>query len=100
MGSLAYILVGERLLVADVQTLANQFVRLDVSEPSRVLDCKVARSSLYEHIRERQHDDLHLFDLKDTVRHGGAKKVVDGVLQMQGHICVPNMDGLRELILE
>jgi len=73
MGSLAYISVGERPLAADVQTLANQFVRLDVSESSRVLACTVARSSLYERIRERQYDDPHLLVLKDTVRHGDAK---------------------------
>ncbi|XP_070047019.1 uncharacterized protein [Nicotiana tomentosiformis] len=102
MSSLAYIPVGERPLAVDVQTLGNQFVRLDVSEPSRVLNCTVARSSLYEHIRERQYDDPHLLVLKDTVRHGNAKQVAmreDGVLRIQGRICVPNVDGLRELIL-
>ncbi|XP_070040613.1 uncharacterized protein [Nicotiana tomentosiformis] len=39
----------------------------------------------------------------DTVLHGDAKQVVvgeDGVLGMQGCICVPNVDGLHELILE
>ncbi|XP_070045877.1 uncharacterized protein [Nicotiana tomentosiformis] len=103
MGYRAYILVGERPLAADVQTLANQFVRLDASESSRVLACTVARSSLYERIRERQYDDPYLLVLKDTVWHGGAKQVVmgeDGILWMQGGICVPNVDGLRELILE
>ncbi|XP_070055174.1 uncharacterized protein [Nicotiana tomentosiformis] len=103
MGSLAYISVGERPLAADVQTLANQFMRLDVSVPSQVLACTVARSSLYEHIRERQYDDPHLLVLKDTVWHVDTKHVAvgeDGVLRMQGRICVPNMDGLRELILE
>ncbi|XP_070047053.1 uncharacterized protein [Nicotiana tomentosiformis] len=42
-------------------------------------------------------------NLRDTVRHGGAKQVTvgdDGVLRMQGRLCVPNVDGLRELILE
>ncbi|XP_070042503.1 uncharacterized protein [Nicotiana tomentosiformis] len=37
------------------------------------------------------------------MRHGDAKQVAvgeDGVLQIQGRICVPNVDGLRELILE
>ena len=37
------------------------------------------------------------------MRHGDAKQVVvgeDGVLRMRGRICVPNVDGLRELILE
>ncbi|XP_070033105.1 uncharacterized protein [Nicotiana tomentosiformis] len=73
MVSLAYIPVGERLLAAGVQTLANQFMRLDVSEPSRVLACTVARSSLYDHIRERQNDDPHLLVLKVMVQHSGAK---------------------------
>ncbi|XP_070031976.1 uncharacterized protein [Nicotiana tomentosiformis] len=36
MGSLAYLSIVERPLSMDVHALANQFVRLDVSEPSRV----------------------------------------------------------------
>jgi len=103
MGILAYILVGERLLASDIQALANQFVRLDISKPSRVLACVVSRSFLYDRIREHQYDDPHLLVLKDTVWHGDANKFTigdDGVLRMQGRICVPNMDGLRELILE
>ncbi|XP_070032383.1 uncharacterized protein [Nicotiana tomentosiformis] len=103
MGSLAYIPVDERLLASDVQAMANQFVRLDISEPSRVLTCTVSRSSLYERIRERQYDDPHLLVLKNTVQHGDAKKASignDGVLRMQGRVCVSNVDGLHELILE
>ncbi|XP_070002612.1 uncharacterized protein [Nicotiana sylvestris] len=103
MGSLAYILVGKRPLSSDVQALANQFMRLDVLEPSRVLACTVARSSLYEYIRERQYDDPHLLVLKNIVWHCGAKQIIvgdDGVLRMQGQICMPNVDGLCELILE
>ncbi|XP_070011393.1 uncharacterized protein [Nicotiana sylvestris] len=103
IGSLAYIPVGERSLALDVQALANQFVRLDISEPDRVLACTVIRSSLFERIRDRQYDDPHLLVLRDTVRHGGAKHVIvgdDGVLRMQGCICVPNVDELHELILD
>jgi len=103
MGSLAYIPVGERPLALDIQALANQFVRLDVSEPRRVLACTIARFSLLERIRDRQYDDPHLLVLRDTVRRGGSKQVTvgdDGVLRMHGRICVPNVDGLPELILE
>ncbi|XP_070054743.1 uncharacterized protein [Nicotiana tomentosiformis] len=103
MGSLAFIHIGERPLAVDVQAMANQFMRLDVSDPSRVLACVVARSSLYDRIRESQYDDPHLLILKDTVLHGDAKDVTvgdDRMLRMQGRICVPNVDGLRELILE
>ncbi|XP_070039336.1 uncharacterized protein [Nicotiana tomentosiformis] len=103
MGSLVYILVGKRPLALDVQALVNQFVGLDVSEPSRVLPCMVSWSFLYERIREHQYDDPHLLVLKDTMQHGNGKEVSigdNGVLRMQGRICVSNVDGLRELILE
>ncbi|XP_070002031.1 uncharacterized protein [Nicotiana sylvestris] len=53
MGSLAIIRVDERLLALDVQALANQFVRLDVSTASRVIACTVTQSSLFERIREQ-----------------------------------------------
>ncbi|XP_070045303.1 uncharacterized protein [Nicotiana tomentosiformis] len=56
-------------------------------------------SSLYEFIRERQHDDPHLLVLRDTVWHNGSKEVAvgdDGGLRMHGRICVPNVDGLRD----
>ncbi|XP_070057390.1 uncharacterized protein [Nicotiana tomentosiformis] len=67
MGSLAYILVGERPLALDVHALDNQFVRLY------------------------------------TVQNNDAKEVTncdDGVLRLHSQICVSNMDGLCELILE
>ncbi|XP_070040622.1 uncharacterized protein [Nicotiana tomentosiformis] len=103
MGSLAFITLGQSPLAVDVQTLANQFVILDVSEPNRVLACVVSWSSLYDRIRERQYDDPHLFIPKDTVHHGNTKDVTigdDGMLRMQGRVCVSNVDGLRELIHE
>jgi len=58
---------------------------------------------MYDRIRERQYDDPHMLVLKDTVQHSDAKEVTigdDGVLRMQGRLCVPNVDGLRELILQ
>ncbi|XP_070020575.1 uncharacterized protein [Nicotiana sylvestris] len=83
--------------------ISCEFVRLDVSEPSHVLACTIARYSLFERIRERQYDDSHLLDLRDTVRHGDSNQVTvgdDGVLRMLSRIYGLNVDGLRELILE
>ncbi|XP_070042836.1 uncharacterized protein [Nicotiana tomentosiformis] len=103
MGSLEYLPVVEKPLAIDVQALANQFLILDVSETSRVLACVVAQSSLLERIKARQFDNPHTLVLKDTVQRGGAKEVVigdDGVMRLQGRICVPNVDGLRKLIFE
>ncbi|XP_070010740.1 uncharacterized protein [Nicotiana sylvestris] len=103
MGSLACIPVWERPIAVDVHALANRFMRLDISEPSGVLTCVISRSSLYDHIRECQYDDPHLFVLKDRVQQDDARDVTtgaDGVLRMQGRICLPNVDGLQELILD
>ncbi|XP_070039471.1 uncharacterized protein [Nicotiana tomentosiformis] len=85
MGSLAFIPVRERPLATDVQALSNRLVRLDISEPSRVLAYVVSRSSLFERIKARQYDDPHLLVLKETVQHGDAKDVTigdDGVIKM------------------
>ncbi|XP_070036361.1 uncharacterized protein [Nicotiana tomentosiformis] len=60
---------------------------------------KIWRHYLYE----CNNDDPHLLVFKDTDQHGDAKDVTigdDGVLRMQGRICVPNVDMLRALILE
>ncbi|XP_070057220.1 uncharacterized protein [Nicotiana tomentosiformis] len=96
-GNLAFIPSGERSLALYVQALANRFMRLDISEPSRVLTCVVSRSSLFECIKALQYDDPLLLVLRDMVHYDGAKKVTicdDGVLSLQGQICVPNVDGL------
>ncbi|XP_070032300.1 uncharacterized protein [Nicotiana tomentosiformis] len=60
LGSLAYLLAIDRPLALDVQALANQFVRLDVLEPSQIFACVVSRPSLYDRIRECQYDDICL----------------------------------------
>ncbi|XP_070039532.1 uncharacterized protein [Nicotiana tomentosiformis] len=85
MGSLAFIPTGERPLRLDVQALPNKFVKLDVSEPGRVLTCIVSRLSLFERIKARHYDNPHLLVLKDTEQHSDAKEVTigdDGVLRL------------------
>ncbi|XP_070032494.1 uncharacterized protein [Nicotiana tomentosiformis] len=103
MGSLGYLPVVERPLAMDVQALANHFVRLDVFEPGQVFSCFVDQSLLLECIKVFQLDDPHLMVLRDTVQWSGSKEIVigdDGVMRLQGRICVPNVDGLRDLILQ
>ncbi|XP_070015381.1 uncharacterized protein [Nicotiana sylvestris] len=71
MGSLAYISAEERPLALD--------------------------------IKARQFDDPHLAVLRETVLQGCSKEVFigdDGILRLQGRLCVPNVDGLRERVLE
>ncbi|XP_070020055.1 uncharacterized protein [Nicotiana sylvestris] len=103
IGNLTYLPAIERPLAIDVQVLDNRFVGLDVSEPSQVFACVLIQLSLFEGIKARQFDYPHLLVLKDTMQWGGDKEVVirhNGVMRLQGRICVLNIDGLRELILE
>ncbi|XP_070014159.1 uncharacterized protein [Nicotiana sylvestris] len=69
-------------VVADVLSrkaaLANQLVRLDILEPSRILACVVSQSLLFDRIREHQYDDPHLLVLKDKVLHDNARDVTIG----------------------
>lgn len=69
----------------------------------QVLTCVIAQFSLFEQIKARQYDDPHLMVLREMVLWGGAKEVTigaDGVLRFQDRLCVPNVDGLRKMILE
>ncbi|WMV46385.1 hypothetical protein MTR67_039770 [Solanum verrucosum] len=70
MGSLALLQAGERPLARDVQSLANSFVRLDISESGKVLAYVEARSSLLEQIRTQQFDDGDLCKIRDKVSKG------------------------------
>ncbi|XP_070039433.1 uncharacterized protein [Nicotiana tomentosiformis] len=85
MGSLAFISAEERPLALDIHSLSNRLVRLDISEPNQVLACVVAQSSLFEQIKARQYDDLHLVVLREMVLRGGSKEVTigaDGAMKM------------------
>ncbi|XP_059291971.1 uncharacterized protein LOC132045408 [Lycium ferocissimum] len=53
-------------------------VRLDISEPGKVLACVEAQSSLLEQIRSRQFDNAKLCKIQDKVLQGKTKeKILD-----------------------
>ncbi|XP_070008221.1 uncharacterized protein [Nicotiana sylvestris] len=91
LGSLAYLLAAKRPLAWDVQVLSNQFVRLDVLEPSRVLACVVSRSFIYDFIREHRCKDdyvypiwmgyVSLFFRRRYCIHPGAAKMYQDFMQ-------------------
>ncbi|XP_070025153.1 uncharacterized protein [Nicotiana sylvestris] len=54
-------------------------------------------------IKARQFDDPHLVVPREAVLQGSANELSigeDGVLRLQGRLCVPTVDGLRERILD
>ena len=73
MGSLAMLKVIEHLLSRDVQSLTSSFVRLDISESSKVLAYMGARSSLMENIRAQQFDNGDLCKIRDKVFKGQVR---------------------------
>ena len=70
MGCITMLQVKKRPLARDVQSLVNSFVRLDISEPGKLLAYMEARSSLLEQIREQQFDDGDLCKIGDKVLEG------------------------------
>ncbi|KAK4377094.1 hypothetical protein RND71_003390 [Anisodus tanguticus] len=72
MGSLSMLYMGELSMAMDVQSLENKFVRLDISEPGKVLACVEAQSSLLEQIRSQLFDNVQLCKICDKVLQGDA----------------------------
>ncbi|XP_060202777.1 uncharacterized protein LOC132631202 [Lycium barbarum] len=102
MGSLARLISLERPLAREVQTLANIFMRLDISNPGRVLACVMARSSFLEHIKAKQFEDAKLCKIRDKVLRGEAKEAVideEGLLWIKGRVCVLRVGDLNKTIL-
>ncbi|XP_070050184.1 uncharacterized protein [Nicotiana tomentosiformis] len=67
-----------RMALKELRELKEQLQELLEKEPTRVLACVVAQSSLFERINARQYDDPHLLVLRETVLQGGAKEVTIG----------------------
>ena len=67
MGSLAHLQVSRRPLAREVQTLANDFMRLEVNEKGGFLVSVEARSSFFDNIKRKQFDDEKLSRIRDMV---------------------------------
>ena len=102
MGSLAHIQASRRPLAREVQTLANDFIRLEVNENGGFLACMEARSSFLDKIKGKQFNDEKLIRIRDKVLRGEAKEAIideEGVLRLKGRVCVPCVDDLINTIL-
>ena len=102
MGSLAHLQVSRRPLAREVQTLANNFMRLEVNEKGGFLACVEARSSFLDKIKGKHFNDEKLIRIRDKVLRGEAKKATInevGVLRIKGRVCVPRVDDLINIIL-
>ena len=76
MGSLAHLQVSRRPLAREVQTLANDLMRLEVNEKGGFLASVKARSSFLDKINGEQFDDEKLSRIRDMVLQGEAKEAI------------------------
>ena len=94
--------VSRRPLAREVQTLANDFMRLEVLEKGGLLACVEARSSFLDKIKGKQLTDEKRIRIRDMVLRGEVKKAIidkKGVLRINGRVCVPRVDDLIHTIL-
>ena len=103
MNSVSHMEDEKKELVKDVHRLARLGVRLVDSSDGSVTIQNGSESSLMEDVKAKQDMDPSLDELKKCVETKMIEsfyKRGDGALRYQGRLCVPNVDGLRELILE
>ena len=102
MGSLDHLQASRRPLAREVQTLANDLMRLEVNEKGGLLANVESRSSFLDKIKGKQFDDEKLRRIQDKVLRGEAKEAQideEGVLRIKGRVCVPHVDDLINTIL-
>ena len=89
-------------MAREVQTLANDLMRLEVNEKGGFLASVEARSSFLEKIKRKQFDDEKLSRIRDMVLRGEAKEAImdeEGVLRINGRVCVLRVYDLIHTIL-
>ena len=75
---------------------------LEVNEKGGFLSCVEARSSFLDKIKGKQFTDEKLSRIRDMVLRGEAKKAIideEGILRINGRVCVPRVDDLIHTIL-
>ena len=98
MGSVSHVVEGKKNSAHDVHHLARLGVRLFDSAEGSIVVQSSFESFLVSKVKEKQYLDSSLVRLTESVK---DKKVEvfsqggDGVLRLQGRLCVPNVDDLR-----
>jgi len=90
-------------LAKDVQKLEGTGDRFSVGNSEILLVYVQAKSSLVERIKTTQYEDEQLCKYRDEVTTGKSERMmVDGagMLRLGNRLCVPNIGGLRRVILE
>ena len=102
-GSLAHISVEKRPLIQELHKLVVQGLMMKISRSGGLLAQFRVRSVLRDRIKVAQSRDHILVELEENVRSGKFTDFTlddEGILWISGRLCVPDVDNLREKILE
>ena len=102
-GSLAHISVEKRPLIQELHKLVDQGLMMKISRSGGLLAQFRVRSVLRDRIKAAQSRDPILVELEENIRSGKFTDFTlddEGILWISGRLCVPDVDNLREEILE
>ena len=102
MGSLAHISVHKRSIVKELGDLFNMGVQFEVTESQGLVAQFQVRPLLIDEIKANQDKDPSFIKLRETVQSGQTFgfEIRDGVLRQGNRLCVLDVDGLRQRILQ
>ena len=102
MGSLAHISVHKRSIVKELRDLFDMGVQFEVTESQGLVAQFQVRPLLIDEIKANQDKDPSFIKLRETVQSGHTSgfEIRDGVLRRGNRLCVPDVDGLRQRILQ
>ena len=98
MRSVSHVVEGKKELAHDVHRLARLGVRLFDSAEGSIGVQSSSESSLVSEVKEKKYLDASLAKLKESVKDQKVEVFSqggDGVLRLQGRLCVSNVDDLR-----
>ena len=102
-GSLAHISIEKRPLIQELHELVDQGLMMKIIRSGGLLAQSKVRSVLRDRIKVAQSRDPVLVELEENVRSGKFTNFTlddEGILWISGRLCVPDVDNLREEILE
>ena len=98
MGNILHVVEGKKELACDVHRLARFGVRFFDSAEGSIGVQSSSESSLVSEVKERKYLDASSVRLKESVKDQKIEvfsQGVDGMLRLQGRLCVPIVDDLR-----
>ncbi|XP_069148200.1 uncharacterized protein [Solanum lycopersicum] len=103
MGSVTDMVVDKKELVKEIHRLAHLVVKLEDSPKCGIVARHNSKSSLVVAVKSKKHLDPLLMELKETVLTKSNESFYqreDGVHRHQAILCIPDVYGLREFIIE